>query len=124
MSCAFGIPDCETTHRLRIEKLPHSRSGEFAPIAGAFDAAKGKPRIACDHRIDEDRAALQLRERRCCSAGSRVHTEALSPKGVSFASSIASSRFATRKSIATGPKSSSRYTAQLRGTSTSTVGSK
>ena len=48
--------------RLRVEELAHACGGELAAIAGALDAAEGKPRIAGDHGVEEDRAALQLRD--------------------------------------------------------------
>jgi hypothetical protein len=47
--------------RLGVQELAHAGGGELAAIAGALDAAEGKLRIAGDHGVDEDAAALELR---------------------------------------------------------------
>jgi hypothetical protein len=60
---------------------------------------------------------------RSCSAASFVQAEAPRPKVVSLAVAIASSMFFTRKSIATGPNTSSLYAGEFLGMLASTVGS-
>src|SRR5262249_16096299 len=47
-------------NRLDVDELADAVGGELPPVAGALQAAKGEPRIAFDHAVDEDAAGLDL----------------------------------------------------------------
>src|ERR1700678_3237315 len=55
--CGAGGGD---DYRLGVEELAHAGGGELAAVAGVFDAAEGQARIAGDHGVEEDAAALQF----------------------------------------------------------------
>src|SRR5208283_1436331 len=47
-------------HRLYIHELADAVGGEFAAVAGLFDAAEGDSRIRGDHLVDEDHARFEF----------------------------------------------------------------
>lgn len=92
------------------------------PYPDRFTPPNGN--AGCDAVIPLKNTAPASRSRtnRSTSAASRVHTLELSPNGVSLARRTASSRSATRYSVATGPNVSSRWMRISRVMSVRTVG--
>ncbi len=94
-------------NRLDIREFADAEDAQFAAMAGPFHAAEGQPRIGRHHFVDEHHAGFDLVDQALALRLVLVQALAPSPKRVSLAMRMASSRSFARNRHATGPKNSS-----------------